>query len=62
MPGPIVEKEEELIREIISAYEEYDKTKVEKFNRVYNEWNDGEATKRLVDLVIGHNLTEREML
>jgi len=54
LPGPIVEKEEELIREIISAYDTYDQCKVEKFNRVYNELNDGDASKRLVELVIDH--------
>ena len=58
LPGPIVEKEKDLIREIkkIDKYEEKYKTKYEKFNRKYNYLDDEKATERVVeDIFIGSN-------
>lgn len=51
LPGPIVEKEEDLIKEIkqIDAYDKKYKEKYQKFNNKYNYLDDGNASKRLIE-------------
>ena len=51
LPGPIVEKEKDLIREIknLDKYEDKYKLKYEKFNKKYNYLDDGKASKRVVE-------------
>lgn len=51
LPGPIVEKEEDLIQEIkqIDKYDKRYKEKYKKFNNKYNYLDDGDASKRLIE-------------
>lgn len=54
LPGPIVEKEEELVPTIKKLAKEfvYDE-KYQLFNQKYNYLNDGQASKRLIERVLG---------
>ena len=57
LPGPIVQTEEELIQQIRNAgSEDYQKTyrdKYESFHKKYNSLDDGNASKRVADTLIG---------
>ena len=50
LPGPIVKTEKELVDAI---KQEKGKTDLEAFNREYNTMNDGRASKRLAEAVLG---------
>ncbi len=54
LPGPIVEKEEDLYKEIakIDKYWNKYKEKYEKFNKRFNYLDDAHASKRVLDIVI----------
>lgn len=58
LPGNIVKTEEELIKEIknVSSNFKYD-DKYIKFNNKYNYLDDGKASKRVVELIIGKEET-----
>ena len=53
LPGPIVEKEKDLIKEIknIDKYDKKYLKKYQKFNEKFNYLDDGSATKRVVDII-----------
>lgn len=53
LPGPIIEKEKELVSEItkISKNFKYDK-KYKDFNNKYNYLDDGQASKRVIETII----------
>jgi len=54
LPGPIVEKEEDLYKEIknIDKYWDKYKDKYEKFNKKFNYLDDKDASKRVLDEII----------
>jgi len=54
LPGPIIEKEDEIIRTLATVDEwfEYDQ-KYRDFNEKFNGLDDGQASRRLVERVIG---------
>ena len=57
LPGPILKKENTLIKEIknIDNYSKKYKEKYEKFNKKYNYLDDGNATKRVVEEIFNEN-------
>ena len=57
LPGPILKKENALIKEIknIDNYSKKYKEKYEKFNKKYNYLDDGNATKRVVEEIFNEN-------
>ena len=57
LPGPILKKENTLIKEIknIDNYSKKYKKKYEKFNKKYNYLDDGNATKRVVEEIFNEN-------
>ena len=52
LPGPILKTEDELIDTIKSFDFVYDE-KYETFNKKYNSLDDGNASKRVADLLLG---------
>ena len=57
LPGPIIETEKKLIKEIknINKY----KTKYEKFNQKYNYLDDGNSSKRVVEEIFNENTIKK---
>lgn len=51
LPGPIIQKEDELVKAIRMPYTEEEHERIQAFNKVYNQRNDGEAAKRLTEVV-----------
>jgi len=62
LPGPILKKENTLIKEIknIDNYSKKYKEKYEKFNKKYNYLDDGNATKRVVEEIFNENWIKKE--
>lgn len=56
LPGPILKTEAELADAVCNAYADPAGTKdmIEAFNKEYNLMNDGKASERLVDIIIGN--------
>lgn len=56
LPGPIIEKEEDLINEIknINTYFNQYKEKYTKFNNKFNYLDSSESTKKVVEIIIGN--------
>ena len=54
LPGPIVEKEEDLYKEIknIDAYWKKYKDKYDKFNKRFNYLDDKDSSKRVLERII----------
>ena len=50
LPGPIFENEEELVQELKNENCEF---QLQKFNERFNHMEDGQASKRVVDIVFG---------
>lgn len=53
LPGPIVRTEQELADAIHATADKPDREVLAKFNRRFNDLNDGQAARRLVEQVIG---------
>ena len=51
MPGDIISNEEDLLQKIKEG--NYDYSRLEAFNQKFNEWQDGHASQRVLDLVFG---------
>ena len=53
LPGPVIEKEEEMISCVknVDSWFGYDE-KYQKFNQKFNYLNDGNASKRLLDVIL----------
>lgn len=53
LPGPIIDKEEDLINEInnIKNYEKTYKEKYKKFNEKFNYLDDKNSSKRVIDKI-----------
>lgn len=62
LPGIIVEKEEELVPAILKQFREfkYDE-KYERFNRRYNQYEDGHVGQRVIDLCISDTAAKKTM-
>ena len=51
LPGPILENEKDLLKEIKNySFDKY-KSKYEKFNKKFNYLDDGNASDRVIDVV-----------
>ena len=51
LPGLIIEEEQQLVHSIKNAEKDFDKNRMDKFNDKFNYLNDGNAAKRVVDIV-----------
>ena len=51
MPGDIISNEEDLLQKIKEG--NYDYSRLETFNQKFNEWQDGHASQRVLNLVFG---------
>lgn len=51
MPGDIIENEDELLDDLVKN--EYDYSRLKQFNQKFNEWQDGHASDRVIDIVFG---------
>lgn len=49
LPGPIVENEDDLLKELISN--SYDYKKLELFNQQFNQWHDGRSSEKVCDIL-----------
>ncbi len=60
LPGIIVEKEEDLVPAILKQFRDfqYDE-KYERFNRKYNQYEDGHAGQRAIDLCISDTVSRK---
>ncbi len=62
LPGIITEKEEELVPAILKQFAEfsYDE-KYERFNRKYNQYDDGKAGQRVIDLCMPDTVAKKTL-
>ena len=51
MPGDIIQDEEQLLADIKKG--QYDFKRLEAFNQRFNNWQDGHASQRVIDIVFG---------
>lgn len=51
LPGPVIQKENELIRSVKNAEDDFDRNKMDAFNNRFNSLNDGNAAERVVNIV-----------
>lgn len=58
LPGPIIKNEKDLIKQIKNIKDFYNK-KYQLFNKCFNYLDDGKASKRVVEKVIGSDLNEK---